>query len=101
MVKNRKGRFARPLFRNIGRSSKDWASTIKVRLAAIPKLARRSVRKRAAELSAGIRASLETGGQRNGPYDVLIAGIALADNRCWSPTIRGNSGGSSTLKSKI
>jgi len=35
----------------------------------------------AAELSAGIRASLETGGQRIGPHDVLIAGIALADNR--------------------
>lgn len=36
---------------------------------------------RAAELSAGIRASLETGGQRIGPHDVLIAGIALAANR--------------------
>lgn len=35
----------------------------------------------AAELCAKIRADLETGGQRIGPHDVLIAGIALADNR--------------------
>lgn len=35
----------------------------------------------AAELSAAVRARLETSGQRIGPHDVLIAGIALADNR--------------------
>ena len=35
----------------------------------------------AAELSAAVRAHLETTGQRIGPYDVLIAGIALAGNR--------------------
>ena len=36
---------------------------------------------RAAELSAECRATLETSGQRIGPYDVLIAGVALADSR--------------------
>ena len=35
----------------------------------------------AAELSGEIRARLETEGQRIGPYDVLIAGIALAEQR--------------------
>lgn len=35
----------------------------------------------AAELSAAVRARLETSGQRIGPHDVLIAGIALANNR--------------------
>ena len=34
-----------------------------------------------AELSAGVRARLETSGQRVGAHDVLIAGISLADNR--------------------
>ena len=34
-----------------------------------------------AELSAAVRARLETNGERIGPHDVLIAGIALADNR--------------------
>ncbi len=34
-----------------------------------------------AELAAAVRARLETNGQRIGPHDVLIAGIALADNR--------------------
>lgn len=34
-----------------------------------------------AELSASVRADLETRGQRIGPYDVLIAGIALAEDR--------------------
>jgi tRNA(fMet)-specific endonuclease VapC len=36
---------------------------------------------RAAELSAERRATLETSGQRIGPYDVLIAGVALAESR--------------------
>ena len=35
----------------------------------------------AAESSSEIRAILETSGQRIGPYDVLIAGIALAGDR--------------------
>lgn len=35
----------------------------------------------AAELSAAVRARLETSGQRIGPHDVLIAAIALADSR--------------------
>lgn len=35
----------------------------------------------AAELSAGIRARLETSGRRIGPHDVFIAAIALAANR--------------------
>ncbi|MGI8746483.1 MAG: type II toxin-antitoxin system VapC family toxin [Bryobacteraceae bacterium] len=35
----------------------------------------------AAERSAAVRARLETSGQRIGPHDVLIAGIALASNR--------------------
>ena len=34
-----------------------------------------------AELSAAVRARLETNGERIGPHDVLIAGIALADDR--------------------
>lgn len=34
-----------------------------------------------AELSSEVRAILETRGQRIGSYDVLIAGIALADDR--------------------
>jgi tRNA(fMet)-specific endonuclease VapC len=34
-----------------------------------------------AELSAAVRADLEAIGQRIGPYDVLIAGIALAEDR--------------------
>lgn len=35
----------------------------------------------AAELSSESRAALETNGQRIGPYDILIAGIALAHDR--------------------
>ncbi len=35
----------------------------------------------AAELSAAVRARLETSGRRIGPHDVLIAGIALTDSR--------------------
>jgi tRNA(fMet)-specific endonuclease VapC len=34
-----------------------------------------------AESSSQVRAILETSGQRIGPYDVLIAGIALAGDR--------------------
>jgi tRNA(fMet)-specific endonuclease VapC len=34
-----------------------------------------------AESSGALRATLETAGRRIGPYDVLIAGIALAESR--------------------
>ena len=54
----------------------------------------------AAERSAAVRAELESSGARIGAYDVLIAEIALAEDRILPRTISGNSAAYQICKRK-